>query len=110
VKYLILLLHNSASREMFTSLPAEDRAAGLAVYEALTEELVESGELVVSSPLAGTRRARRRPTRTPRGGPSAPRNSTTSAAGPPPCSAGSDQESPGSDPDRPGCDQGCARL
>jgi hypothetical protein len=44
---------------MFTSLPAEDRAAGLAVYEALTEELVESGELVVSSPLADESLAKR---------------------------------------------------
>jgi hypothetical protein len=59
VKYLILLLHNSASREMFTSLPPEERAAGLAVYEALTEELVDSGELVMSSPLADESLARR---------------------------------------------------
>jgi hypothetical protein len=52
VKFLVLIYDNPASREVFMSLPPEQRAAGLAAYRALDEELEASGEKIVSSPLA----------------------------------------------------------
>jgi hypothetical protein len=52
VKYVILIYHNPGARQQFEALPADQRARGLAVYEALNEELRASGELIVSEPLA----------------------------------------------------------
>ncbi len=52
MKFLILIYDNPASREVFMALPAEQRAAGLAAYRALDEELGATGEKIVSSPLA----------------------------------------------------------
>ncbi|MDX6254568.1 MAG: hypothetical protein QOJ11_902 [Frankiales bacterium] len=52
MKYVILIYHNPGARQQFEALPADQRARGLAVYEALNEELRASGELIVSEPLA----------------------------------------------------------
>ncbi len=52
MKFLVLIYDNPASREVFMSLPAEQRVAGLAAYRALDEELDATGEKIVSSPLA----------------------------------------------------------
>ncbi len=52
MKFLILIYDNPASREVFMALPPEQRAAGLAAYRALDEELSATGEKIVSSPLA----------------------------------------------------------
>ncbi len=52
MRFLVLIYDNPASREVFMSLPAEQRAAGLAAYRALDEELDATGEKIVSSPLA----------------------------------------------------------
>jgi hypothetical protein len=52
VKYVILIHSNPASREIWEKLPADQRAEGLAAYAELTEELVASGELIVSEALA----------------------------------------------------------
>jgi hypothetical protein len=52
MKYLILIYSNPMSRELWESFPAEQRSEGLAYYEALTEDLRESGELIVTEALA----------------------------------------------------------
>jgi hypothetical protein len=52
VKYLILIYSNPESRALWESFPPEQRAQGLAAYEALDKELAESGEMVVSEALA----------------------------------------------------------
>ena len=52
MKYLILIYGNPRSREIWSGLSEEQRAAGLAAYRELTEELAESGELVVTEALA----------------------------------------------------------
>jgi hypothetical protein len=52
MKYVILIRHNPKAREVWASMPTEQRAEGLAVYAALTEDLVASGELIVSEALA----------------------------------------------------------
>jgi hypothetical protein len=52
MKYVILIYGNPASRQLWETLPAERRAEGLAVYAALHEDLVGSGELIVSEALA----------------------------------------------------------
>jgi hypothetical protein len=52
VKYVILIYDNPASRKAWLGLPAAQRAAGLAVYAALHEDLAASGELIVSEALA----------------------------------------------------------
>jgi hypothetical protein len=59
VKYVILIYDNPSSREVWLSLPPEQRAAGLAVYERLNEELDAAGERIVSEALAGEQLARR---------------------------------------------------
>jgi hypothetical protein len=52
MKFLILIYSNPSSRELWEQFSAEDRAAGLNAYAALTEELASSGELVVTEALA----------------------------------------------------------
>ena len=52
MKYVILIRHNLEALELWASLPAEQRAEGLAAYAALTEELAASGELIVTEALA----------------------------------------------------------
>jgi hypothetical protein len=52
VRYLILIYSNPKSREIWEGFSAAQRAAGLAAYAALTEDLAASGELVASEALA----------------------------------------------------------
>jgi len=52
MKYVILIRHNLKALELWASMPAEQRAEGLAAYAALNEELAASGELVVTQALA----------------------------------------------------------
>ena len=52
MKYLILIYDNPASRKLWESFPAAQRAEGLALYTALREDLAASGELIVSEALA----------------------------------------------------------
>jgi len=59
MKYLILIYDNPASRKAWMELPAARRAEGLAVYAALREDLVASGEMVVSEALADPALTRR---------------------------------------------------
>lgn len=59
MKYLILIYSNPESRALWESFPADERAQGLAAYEALDEELTESGEMIVSEALDDPAKARR---------------------------------------------------
>jgi hypothetical protein len=59
VKYVILIYSNPASREIWDSMPAEERRVGLVDYEQLTAELEASGELLVTEALAEPARAKR---------------------------------------------------
>jgi hypothetical protein len=59
MKYVILIRHNPQAREVWASMPAEQRAEGLSVYAALTEDLAASGELIVSEALADPSTAKR---------------------------------------------------
>jgi hypothetical protein len=52
MKYVILIRHNLKALELWASVPAEQRAEGLAAYAALTEDLATSGELIVTEALA----------------------------------------------------------
>src|SRR5262245_42936357 len=52
MKYVILIRHNVKALELWASLPPEQRAEGLAAYEALNADLAASGELIVSEALA----------------------------------------------------------
>ncbi|MGH2744897.1 MAG: YciI family protein [Thermoleophilaceae bacterium] len=52
MKYLILIWSNPASREIWEGFSADERGEGLAAYAALTEDLLASGELIVSEALA----------------------------------------------------------
>jgi hypothetical protein len=52
VRYLILIYHNPQARQMWEELSEAERASGLQAYAALNEELVTSGELVVTEALA----------------------------------------------------------
>jgi hypothetical protein len=59
MKYVILIRHNPQAREVWASMPVEQRAEGLAAYAALNEELLASGELIVSEALADPTTAKR---------------------------------------------------
>jgi hypothetical protein len=59
VKYVILIRHNPKARELWAAMPEERRAEGLAAYRALTEDLMASGELIVTQALADPSTARR---------------------------------------------------
>jgi len=52
MKYVILIRHNLKALELWATMPAEQRAEGLAAYAALTEELAAHGELIVTEALA----------------------------------------------------------
>lgn len=52
MKYLILIYNNPQSRQIWASLPEEQRVAGFQAYAELDEELAASGELIVSEALA----------------------------------------------------------
>jgi hypothetical protein len=58
VKYLILIYSNPASRKVWEGFSDAQRAEGLKVYAALTEDLAASGELIVSEALADPSTAR----------------------------------------------------
>lgn len=52
MKYLILIYNNPQARQIWASLPEEQRAAGFQAYAELDDELAASGELIVSEALA----------------------------------------------------------
>lgn len=59
MKYVILIRHNAKAREIWASMPVDQRAEGLAYYQALTDELMSSGELIVTEALADPATAKR---------------------------------------------------
>jgi hypothetical protein len=59
VKYMILISSNPASRQIWESFSAAQRAEGWKRYAALTEDLDASGEMVVSEALADPSLAKR---------------------------------------------------
>jgi hypothetical protein len=59
VKYVILIYHNPASREVWESFSDEQKAEGYGVYAALNEDLMSSGEMIVSEALADPAMAKR---------------------------------------------------
>jgi hypothetical protein len=59
MKYLILIYSNPTSRKIWERLPADRRGEGLAMYTALMEGLIASGELIVSHALADPSLSRR---------------------------------------------------
>jgi hypothetical protein len=59
MKYLILIHSNPQSREIWEGFTDAKRAEGFGVYAAITEELVASGELIVSEALTDVSQARR---------------------------------------------------
>jgi hypothetical protein len=59
MKYLILIYSNPKSREAWEGFSAAQRADGIRHYEALTEDIAASGELIVSQRLADVSQARR---------------------------------------------------
>jgi hypothetical protein len=52
MKYVILIYGNPESRQAWAKMPEEQRAAGLAYYQRLNDELDASGERIVSERLA----------------------------------------------------------
>jgi hypothetical protein len=59
MKYLILIYSNPMSRELWKGFSQAERAEGLRAYEALTEDLAASGELIVGEALADSSLAKR---------------------------------------------------
>lgn len=59
MKYMILISSNPASRQIWESFSAAQRAEGWKRYAALTEDLNASGELIVSEALADPSLAKR---------------------------------------------------
>jgi hypothetical protein len=59
MKYLILIYSNPTTRKAWDGLPRAQRAEGLRTYAAFREDLVASGELIVSGPLADPSLAKR---------------------------------------------------
>jgi hypothetical protein len=59
LRYVILIYSNPKSREIWEGLSRTQRAEGLRVYAALHEDLVASGELIVSEALADPSLAKR---------------------------------------------------
>lgn len=59
MKYVILIYSNPESRDIWASMPPEQRATGLTVYEQLDKDLTESGELIVSEALNDPSTAKR---------------------------------------------------
>ncbi|GAA4539512.1 YciI family protein [Amycolatopsis samaneae] len=52
MKYVVLIYGNPESRTAWAGMPEEQRAAGLAYYQQLNDDLDASGERVVSERLA----------------------------------------------------------
>jgi hypothetical protein len=52
MKYLILIYRNPKSREIWENMSPAEQGAGYGAYEALTAELMATGELIVSEALA----------------------------------------------------------
>ena len=52
MKYLILIHSNPQSREIWESFTDEQRTEGFAYYTALSDDLVSTGELIVTEALA----------------------------------------------------------
>ena len=52
MKYLILIYNNPQSREIWESMSPAEQAEGYGAYAALTEELMGTGEFIVSEALA----------------------------------------------------------
>jgi hypothetical protein len=59
VKYLILIYNNPASRKAWENFSDVQRGEGLQLYAALREDLVASGEMIVSEALADASLTRR---------------------------------------------------
>jgi hypothetical protein len=59
VKYLILIHHNEQSRAAWEAYSEAERANGIAAHVQLVEDLVESGEMVVSEALSDPSQAKR---------------------------------------------------
>ncbi|MEV4898788.1 YciI family protein [Nonomuraea sp. NPDC055795] len=52
MKYLILIYSNPETRQVWDTLPAEQRSVGLDAYAKLTGDLAASGELIANAALA----------------------------------------------------------
>ncbi|MGH7316979.1 MAG: YciI family protein [Candidatus Rokuibacteriota bacterium] len=61
MKYVILIHSNPASRRIWEGFSDAQRGEGYQVYAALNEDLIASGELIVSEALADPSLARRLP-------------------------------------------------
>jgi hypothetical protein len=59
MKYLIMIQHNPAAKEIWAGFTDEQRAEGWAYYASLREDITESGELIVSEALADPALAKR---------------------------------------------------
>jgi hypothetical protein len=59
VKFLILIHSNAESRQIWERMTVAERAAGIASYASLHQELTASGELIVSEALADPSEGRR---------------------------------------------------
>ena len=59
MKYLIQIYSNPESRAVWEGFSPEERAEGYSYYRAISEELVSSGELIASEPLADISLAKR---------------------------------------------------
>lgn len=59
MKYLILIYGNPQSREIWEGFSDAQRTEGFGLYAAITEELVASGELIVSEALTDVSQAKR---------------------------------------------------
>ena len=59
MKYVILIHHNPTTRRLWEGLSEAERREGLQVYTALNEDLITSGEMIVTEALAEPSLARR---------------------------------------------------
>jgi hypothetical protein len=59
VKYVILIYSNPASREIWDGFSDAEQAEGYAYYAGLSDELADSGEMIVSEALADASLAKR---------------------------------------------------
>ena len=59
MKYVILIFHNAASQEIWESFTDEQKVEGYGVYAALNEDLMASGEMIVSEALSDPAMAKR---------------------------------------------------
>jgi hypothetical protein len=59
MKYLMMIHHNEQTRAAWASYSDEQRAAGIRAHAALTEELIDSGELVLAEALSDPSQGRR---------------------------------------------------